>query len=136
MLVSDIVTDLNAAFEQFPSASDWRVGIACYAEDYGGDINIMVVSSFDADDYDDFTLVPEGMGSPVGINENPITAGSLLATLESNSKWNTFAAYAMAESIRLPDGRVVTKNLPLWGTGVHDTAKLVYFYYGASSPEA
>ncbi|HEX4854250.1 hypothetical protein [Arenimonas sp.] len=136
MLVSDMVTDLNAALEQFPSASNWRVGIACYAEDHSGDINMMVISSFDADGYDDFTLVPEGMGLPIGIQENPITAGSLLAALESNPKWTAFAAYAMAESIRLPDGRVVTKNLPLWGTGVHDAAKLVYFYYGTSSPEA
>jgi|SRR5690606_5637948 len=136
MLVSDIVTDLAAAIEQFPRAADWRVSVASYAEGPGNEINVMYVSAFDADDYQDFSLVPEGMGEHLGIEEKPLTARALLAALESNPEWASFAAYATAEAIRLPDGRVVSANQPLWGTGVQESAQLVYFYYGASGSEA
>lgn len=136
MLVSDMITDLTAALAQFPDAADWRVGIACYTDGPGSDINVMYVASHEADDAQDFTLVPEGMGAGFGLDETPLTAGELLAALGSNPAWASFAAYAAAEAVELPDGRRVSRNEPLWGTGVHEGARLVYFYYGDAEAAA
>src|SRR5690606_13161454 len=122
--------------EQFPNAADWRVGVACYTNGPGSDINVMYVASFHADGYEDFTLVPEGLGESFGLEEKPFTAEELLAALQANPSWASFAAYATAEAVQLPDGRIVSKNGPLWGTGVQESAQLLYFYYGPSGAEA
>ena len=136
MIVSELVEDLHAAFGQFPDARGWRVGVASYANEPGSGISVMYVASVHSDPDEEFFLVPEGYGEFYSLVESPFTAEELLAKLQLESGWAAFVAYTRSEVVELPDGSVVSKNMPLWGCGVQPSAQLVYFYFGDSPPEA
>ena len=130
MLVSELMDDLRAAFAQVPPASDWRVGIATYTNGSGSDITIMYVTSYSVEPDDEIILVPEGLGSHFKLEERPFTAGELLTSLSDRPQTAAFPTYAKSEAVELPDGTIVSKNEPLWGTGIQEQGQLVYFYYG------
>ena len=130
MLVSDLVDDLKAAFAQFPPARSWRVGVASHTDGPGSDITIMYVASYSIEPDDEVILVPEGLGSHFKLEERPFTATELLDALAARSDIAAFPTYAKSDAVRLPDGTIVSKNEPLWGTGVQEQGQLVYFYYG------
>ena len=131
MRVSDLVEDLKAALEQFPVAAAWRVGIATYTAGPGSDISVMYVGSYSIEPDDELILVPEGLGSSFKLEEHPFTAAELLSSLQTKSELASFPAYARSEAVELPDGTIVSKNDPIWATGVQDSGQLVYFYYGS-----
>ena len=130
MLVSDLVEDLKAALDQFPAAADWRVGIATYTDSPGSDISVMLVGSSSIEPDDELILVPEGLGSSFKLEESPFTAAGLLSFLQAKPELASFPAFAKSEAVEHSDGTIVSINYPLWGTGVQETAQLVYFYYG------
>lgn len=132
MLVSDISEDLRAVLEEFPAASAWRVGVATYVDGPGSDIDVMYTASFHTEPDDEFFLVPEGMGGSFGLSEHPFSAQELFDHLQATPEWAGHAAYVRRGVVELPDGSVASRNSPLWGTGVHQDARLVYFYYGAA----
>lgn len=131
MLVSELVDDLRAAITQVPAASGWRVGVATYTHCFGSDITIMYVASYSVEADDEIILVPEGLGSYFKLEERPFTAGELLASLSDRPEAAAFPTYAKSDAVKLPDGTIVSKNEPLWGTGVQEQGQLVYFYYGS-----
>ncbi|GHA68761.1 hypothetical protein GCM10007067_00790 [Lysobacter bugurensis] len=135
MHVSDVIDDIKAAFEQFPDAARWRVGVATYVDGPGSDISVMYAASYHVDG-DGFFLVPEGMGEAFALEERPFTARELLDALEAEARWAGYAVHVRAEIVELADSSFASRNLPLWGAGVHDEAELVYFYYGAMALEA
>ena len=130
MLVSHLIEDLKSALGEFPIAADWRVGIATYVDGSDSDITIMSIASYSIEQYDEVVLVPEGMGAAFKLEERPFTAAELLASLSDQSELQSFVTYAKTDAVELPDGRVVSSNMPLWGTGVKEQGQLVYFYYG------
>ena len=130
MLVSELIDDLTAALDQFPLASQWRVGVATYTAEPGGDITVMYVASYSVEPDDEIILVPEGMGSYFKLEEHPLTAAELLASLRERPEIAAFLTYAKSDTVELPDGTIVSKNEPLWGAGVQEQGQLVYFYYG------
>ena len=136
MIVSELVEDLTAAFEQFPESRGWRIGVASYADEPRGDISVMHVASIHCDPDDEFFLVPEGYGELFGLAESQLSAAELCAALQDKPEWADFIAYTRSEVAELEDGSVVSKNMPLWGCGVQGSAQLVYFYFGPGSPEA
>ena len=136
MIVSELLEDLHAAFGQFPDARSWRVGVASYADSAGGDISVMYVASVHSDPDEEFFLVPEGYGKFYSLVESPLTADELLTKLQLEEGWASFVAYTRSEVVELPDGSVVSKNMPLWGCGVQPSAQLVYFYFGPGAPGA
>lgn len=131
MIVSELVDDLRAALDQFPAAFDWRVGVATYTDGPGSDITMMYVASYSIEPDDELILVPEGLGPSFNLEESPLTASDLLNSLHAKPELASFPTYAKSEAVELPDGTIVSKNDPLWGTGVQDEGQLVYFYYGA-----
>ncbi len=131
MRVSDLVEDLKASLEQFPGAAAWRVGVATYTAGPSSDINVMYLGSYSIEPDDELILVPEGLGSFFKLEEHPFTASELLGSLQAKPEIGSFPAYAKSEAVELPDGTIVSKNDPLWGTGVQDVGQLVYFYYGS-----
>lgn len=131
MIVSELTDDLKAALDQFPPASQWRVGVATYADEPGGEITIMYVASYSVEPDDEIILVPEGMGAHFKLEEHPFTAAELLASLGERPEIKAFPTYAKSDAVELPDGTIVSKNEPLWGTGVQEQGQLVYFYYGS-----
>jgi hypothetical protein len=133
MLVSDLVEDLKTALDQFPIASDWRVGVATYTDGPGSDITVMYVGSYSIEPDDEVILVPEGMGSYFKLEDRPFTASELLGWLQAKPELASFPAYAKSDAVELPDGTIVSKNEPLWGTGVQDAGQIVYFYYGTGA---
>lgn len=130
MLVSHLIEDLKAALDEFPIAADWRVGIATYIEGSKSDITIMSIASYSIEPYDEVVLVPEGMGVAFKLEERPFTAAELMASLSDQSELQSFVTYAKTDAVELPDGRIVSSNQPLWGTGVQEHGQLVYFHYG------
>ena len=134
MIVSDVIEDLRESLAETPGATAWRVGVATYVDAPGGDIDVMYIGSCHTDPDNEFLLVPEGMGAAFDLAEGPISAGQLLETLEERADWAEFPAYVRSEVVELPDGSRVCRNMPLWGTGIHHDAELVYFYYGATQP--
>ena len=135
MIVSDIVEDLKAALDKFPAASTWRIAVATYTDGPGSEIEVMYAASFHTDPDDEFFLVPEGMGEAFALEERPFSAQELLDILKANPAWVDYVAYVRSEVVELPDGSVASRTMPLWGSGVHEDAQLVYFYYGASGSE-
>ncbi len=133
MFVSDLVEDLKAALDQFPAASNWRVGIATYADGPNSDITVMLVASYSIEPDDELIFLPEGMGQSFELQEHPFTASELLGLLQAEPEVSSFPAYAKSESVEMPDGTIVSQNMPLWGTGVQDAAQIVYFYYGTGA---
>ncbi len=136
MIVSELMEDLSAAFEQFPDARSWRVGVASYADEPGGDISVMYVASIHGDPDEEFFLVPQGYGELFGLAESHFSAAELIDNLQEKPEWAGFVAYTRCKVAVLADGSVVSKNMPLWGCGVQPSAELVYFYFGPGSPEA
>jgi hypothetical protein len=132
MIVADVAEDLRAALDEFPAAATWRVGVATYTDGPGSDIDVMYVASFHTDPDDEFFLVPEGMGEAFALEERPFSAQELLDRLMATPEWAGYVAYVRSHIVELPDGSVASRNMPLWGAGVHQDARLVYFYYGAS----
>lgn len=132
MVVSELVEDLEAALAQSPAAASWRVGVATYTAGPGSDIDVMYVGSFHTDADDEFFLVPEGMGAAFGLEEGALSAKALLDGLLAEPDWADFIAYVRSGVVELPDGSVASRNMPLWGAGIHQDAQLVYFYYGAA----
>jgi hypothetical protein len=135
MIVSDVVKDLRAVLDEFPAAATWRVGVATYTDGPGSDIDVMYAASFHTDPDDEFFLVPEGMGEAFALEERPFSAQELLEGLNANPDWAGHVAYVRSGVVELPDGSVASRNMPLWGTGVHQEAQLVYFYCGAPGSE-
>lgn len=135
MIVSDVVEDLMALLVEFPAAATWRVGVATYTNGPGSDIDVMYAASFHTDPDSEFFLVPEGMGKAFGLRERPFSSQELLEALDANPDWAGHVAYVRSGVVELPDGSVASRNMPLWGTGIHQEAQLVYFYYGASGSE-
>lgn len=135
MIVSDVIEDLKAALDEFPAAATWRVGVATYTDGPGSDIDVMYAASFHTDPDYEFFLVPEGMGEVFALEEHPFSAQELLEGLKAKPEWADFVAYVRSGIVELPDGSVASQNIPLWGSGVHQDAQLVYFYYGASGSE-
>lgn len=132
MVVSELVEDLEAALAQSPAAATWRVGVATYTAGPGSDIDVMYVGSFHTDPDDEFFLVPEGMGAAFGLEESALSAKALLDDLLAEPDWADFIAYVRSGVVELPDGSVASRNMPVWGAGIHQDAQLVYFYYGAA----
>ena len=136
MKVSDITDDLKILFSDFPVAARWRVGIATYANGAEGEIDVMYAASFHTDPDSEFFLVPEGMGESFGLEELPFSAQELFDQLTAKPEWAQHTAYVRSGVVELSDGSVASRNKPLWATGVHEDAQLVYFYYGASGTES
>ena len=136
MKVSELLEDLQTALEQFPDAHDWRIGVASYVDQPGGEISVMYVASVHSDSDEEFFLVPEGYGELYNLAEAPLTADELLAKLKAETGWAGFIAYTRSKVNEQADGSVVSMNMPLWGCGVQPNAHLVYFYFGPGAPEA
>lgn len=135
LFVSEVVDDLREALQQFPDGAGWRVGVATYTDGPGSDISVMHVASFAADPDGAFALVPEGMGGAFGLDERPFTARELLECLEAQPDWAGHAACVCTDIGEGAEGALVARTLPLWGAGVHEEARLVYFYYGAGAAD-
>ena len=136
MHVSDLIDDLAEALATFPEAAGWRIGVATYTDGPGSDISVMHVASVDTDADDEFFLVPEGMGEAFGLAERPITAKQLLDELRAHPEWAGHPVCVRSEVIRMPDGSLACRSKMAWGAGVHEGARLVYFYYGAVGADA
>ena len=135
MIVTDVIEDLRATLDEFPVAATWRVGVATYTDGPGSDIDVMYAASFHTDLDNEFFLVPEGMGQAFSLEEHPFSAAEMLKNLEAKLEWASHVAYVRSAVVELPDGSVASRNKPLWGTGIHQGAQLVYFNYGASGSE-
>lgn len=135
MIVSDVIEDLKVALDEFPAAASWRVGVAMYTDGPGSDIDVMYATGFHTDPDEEFFLVPEGMGEAFALEERPLSAQELIDGLKAKPEWADFIAYVRSGVVKLPDGSTASRNMPLWGFGVHQDAQLVYFYYGASGSE-
>ena len=94
MLVSDLVEDLKAAFEQFPDACDWRVGMATYTDGPGSDISVMYAGSYSIEPDGELILVPEGLGPFFKLREHTFSAAELLATLQERPELSGYPAFA------------------------------------------
>lgn len=131
MLVADLAEDLASALAQFPQAADWRLGVACHEDGAGGDIAVMWVGGWHVDADDEFFLVPEGLGPAFGMADAQPTAHELQQALAASPDWAAMPTFVHAEILHQPDGSAAVRNEGLWGVGVHEEARLVYFYFGA-----
>jgi hypothetical protein len=136
MLVSDLITDIHAVLEQVPDAGNYAIAVARYLDPTRDQVEFMRIGAVQWDDDDEFFLVPEGLGEILDLSERHLTASELLHDLEAQPETHGFVAYVRAKITQLDDDGTVSLNLPLWGTGVHEQAALVYFYYGECPPES
>jgi hypothetical protein len=54
----------------------------------------------------------------------------LLHSLEAKIELYEFVSYVRHKFKKLTDSGTVCLNLPVWGTGMNNDSKLIYFYYG------
>jgi hypothetical protein len=133
MIVEDLAEDVRAVLAEFPHAASWRIGVARYTDGPGSDIDVRYVASFHAEADGDFCLAPEGTGDAFALEERAWSAQELLSELDAHPDWATHVAYVHSDLAEFPDGSFAVRNAPLWDTGVHHDAQLVYFYYGTSA---
>ena len=131
MKVQHIIDDLKSIFERLPEARTYGVAFASYLEDGSGQISLRGVEAFHWDDDDEFFLVPDGAAKHYELQSKNYTGESFLKELmDVEERVSDFVTYARARIKIAKDGSVASLNSPLWGTGYHEQAKLVYFYHG------
>jgi hypothetical protein len=135
MLVTHVIEDLNMVLISEPVCATYEIALARYKNEVGGDITVQSVGSFNWDE-EEFFLNPEGSASAYSLKERKLLTQELLTELESLPDIHSRIAYAREKVKFLVDGSVASLNLPLWGTGVHHGARLVYFYFGEPKPTA
>jgi hypothetical protein len=133
MLLLHVIEDLRSVLNSEPSCVSYEIAIACYKNEVGGEISVQSVGSFNWDD-DEFFFNPKGTASAYKLEERLLTTKGLLSELESTPTIHTHSAYVREKVKFLPDDSVASLNSPIWGTGIHHVAKLVYFYFGKSKP--
>jgi len=131
MLVQHIVEDLKSIFKEHPQAEEYGIAFASYLEDGSGQIQLQEVEAFEWDDDDEFFLIPTGSSKHYGLKRKNFTGKEFLEDLACLDEGvMEFVAYARAKIKVAKDGSVASLNSPLWGTGYHQQARLVYFYHG------
>jgi len=132
MIVSHIITDIEKVLEN-PEAQEFDIAFASYAEDDSGSIKVDQVEAYHWNEEDEeFFLVPSGAANLYELDPVELKAGEFLKQLKDikNDKILSYEAFARARIKKLEDGRIASLNSPLWGTGIHHDAKLIYFYHG------
>ena len=136
MKVNNLFLDIKSILEQDVSKSDYTIAFASYV---GGDSSNISVTDVEAVHWDeeDFFLIPAGSAQHYDIEGEELTVRDFLLKLKDAplSVINDLAVYAHTKIKLLPDGSIASITSPLWGTGVHDDARLVYFYCG-DEPDA
>lgn len=134
MLVEHMIKDLRSVIRTNPECASYKIAIARYKSEFGGQIIIQSVSSINWDEDEEFFLNPEGTASAYKLQERHLTAQGLLLELESKPIIHPYVAHARDRVKILADGGVASLNMPIWGTGFHQGAELVYFYFGKPKP--
>jgi hypothetical protein len=130
VLVSHIIEDIRNVLSETPQAARYRVGAAKYVNEPGGDIAVSEIGCVNWDDDEEFFLVPDWICALLQLQRKDPTTDDLVATLTAHPEIHNFVVYVRETGKKLPDGSTATLNMPIWGTGVHHDAQLVYFYFG------
>lgn len=132
MIVGDVIEDVEGVLKEHPEAVNYDIAIAAYEEDGTGLIKVRNVEAYHWDDDEEFFLIPAGAAHHYNLEAIDLKASELLKDLKGvdNKEIHSFVVFARAQIKVLGDGSVASLNSPLWGTGVHHEAKLIYFYHG------
>ncbi|MGX9417879.1 hypothetical protein ACXJY6_02025 [Vibrio sp. RC27] len=135
MKVQHIIDDLQSVFSKQPETKNYDVAFACYSEDGSGCIEIDYVEAFDWDEDEEFFLIPENCAKYYDREAVKYKAAHFVEELKKIKieNFSEFETYVRKRIKVAKDGSVISINSPMWGTGVHDTEKFVYFYHGKES---
>jgi len=127
-----MIEDLESVLSDHAGASDFSMALVKYADDEFKDIRVDDIGAFDWDDDDEFFLVPVGSAQYYNLSDEGFSAADFLSVLkeQSSAAVRGFEVYARSAAKILADGSVASVNSPIWGTGIHQDARLVYFYHG------
>lgn len=131
MVVRHIIEDIEKVFAENPHSKDFDIAFASYADDGTDSITVDQVEAYHWDD-DEFFLVPSGAAHLYELEASAIKAGQFLNELKNlnDEEIFSFETFARAKIKTLEDGSTASLNSPLWGTGIHHDARLIYFYHG------
>jgi len=132
MIVKEIIEDIEGVLRENPLASEFDIAFASYVEDESGSIKVDNVEAYHWDEDEEFFLVPSGAAHLYKLPVVELKAGAFLKELCNieNKEILSYEAFAREQIKTLKDGSVASLNSPLWGTGVHNEARLIYFYHG------
>jgi hypothetical protein len=132
MIVQHIIEDLKSVLTSTPEASSFEVAFASYIDDDFEQIEFKSIEAFNWDEDEEFFLVPTGIAKYYDLEENIYSAETFLNQLKNieNTSVLNFVTFARARTKIAKDGSVASLNSPLWGTGIHEADKLIYFYHG------
>ncbi len=132
MIVQHIIEDLESVLTSTPEASSFEVAFANYIDDDFEQIEFKSIEAFNWDEDEEFFLVPTGIAKYYDLEENIYSAETFLNQLKNieNTSVLNFVTFARARTKIAKDGSVASLNSPLWGTGINEAEKLIYFYHG------
>lgn len=134
MLVQHMIEDIKSVLAEHPQCAGYELAMARYKTEVGGEIVVQSIGSYNWDEDEEFFLNPEGASSAYQLADRLISAHDLLEELEARPEIHGFEAFARERVKVLADGGAASLNQPLWGTGYHHGAKLLYFYFGQPMP--
>ena len=131
MIIREMIEDLEDVLKESDSVKDYDIAVAAYDDVDPSEINITYIGAFYSDENRHFFLVPVGAETFYGLESEIMTAGGLLKSLKSMGyEALSYKALVRVSTDRLKDGSIASLSKPLWATGIHDDAQLVYFCFG------
>lgn len=131
MIIRDMIEDLEDALKENESVKGYDIAVASYDKEDPGEINVTYIGAFHTDENKQFYLVPAGAEPYYNLEPQAMTAGGLLKSLKALGKEELgYKVFVWDQVGRMQDGSIASINKPLWATGIHDGARLVYFHFG------
>ncbi|BCS97744.1 hypothetical protein DSLASN_33760 [Desulfoluna limicola] len=131
MRIRDMIEDLEEVIKESEAVKGYGIAIASYDNEAPGEMNVISIGASHTDEAQQFYLVPSGAEPFYNLEPQHMTAGGLLASLKALGDGALdYTVFVWDQLGQTQDGRIVSINKPLWATGIHDGAQLVYFYYG------
>jgi len=131
MRIREMIEDLEDVLKECEAVKGYEIAVASFDKEEPGEINVIYIGACHTDDRQQFYFVPSGAEPFYNLEPQPMSAGWLLASLKAlGDEVLTYKVFVWDQVGQMPDGSIASINKPLWATGIHDEAQLVYFYYG------
>lgn len=136
MKVRRLIDDINFELEKNPDVNSYRVAFANYCDDTFTNIEIKIIEAIDRDEEELF-LIPNGIAKSYNLEPTKYTLKDFLVALViAGKEVLDFNVLAIVQAKTLNDGSVASVNSHLWGTGIHEKERLLYFYHGLEPENA